>query len=265
MLGMLNGKVNDAELQQFLTDYDFARTHECITDATLQTKLADKEKEMVTKIITDLSLATTSEQENVLEAVISEIKTKLDKTPPAQAEQKPTTELIEKVKDYISDIKNVENIQDIRTLIATQHQVMKQKVDNEVERNKKPPVEYSLYGSRLMFDYVNIENEVEEEELKRIVEQQIQIKNSSNFYQEAPFLTIAEDLLKLIKEDKIEQIIFLVYCKVLGVKEDEVIRDERIEKIFKETFGKFSNCSLEKINYVEDDGGGVEIQWSKTD
>ncbi|CAG8840104.1 5142_t:CDS:1, partial [Racocetra persica] len=91
------------------------------------------------------------------------------------------------------------------------------------------------------------------------VERQKEIKNSPTFYQQAPFLTIAEDLVKLIKEDKVEQLIFLVYCKVLDVKgemQEEVIRDERIELAFKETFGKFPNCSLRKINYVEDDLGG---------
>ena len=96
----------------------------------------------------------------------------------------------------------------------------------------------------------------------------LEIKNSPNFYQQAPFLTIAEDLVKLIKEDKVEQIIFLVHSKVLDVKgeqQEKVIRDERIGLIFKETFGKFLNCSLRRINYVEDDGGGVEVQYKKAD
>lgn len=94
------------------------------------------------------------------------------------------------------------------------------------------------------------------------LEKQIQIKNSQVFYQEAPFLTIAEDLLKLIKEDKVEQIIFLVYCEVLS--ENEI--DNRIELIFKKTFGKFPNCSLQKIRYIVEDGdnGGVELQYQKS-
>jgi hypothetical protein len=47
-------------------------------------------------------------------------------------------------------------------------------------------------------------------------------------------LTIAEDLLKLIKEDKVEQLIFLsAYDKRKFSK-----GDLRKEEIFKETFGK---------------------------
>src|SRR2546422_418699 len=41
------------------------------------------------------------------------------------------------------------------------------------------------------------------------LEQQIQIKNSPNFYQQAPFLTIAKELLMLIKAGKVERLIFL--------------------------------------------------------
>jgi len=60
-----------------------------------------------------------------------------------------------------------------------------------------------------------------------------EIKNSPNFYQEAPFLTIAEDLLKLIKEDKVEQIIFLsAYDKKKFPNEDP-----RKLEIFKQTLG----------------------------
>lgn len=114
----------------------------------------------------------------------------------------------------------------------------------------KDKMVYSSYGSRINTDSSTLERQQE-------------FKNTPNFYQEAPFLTIAEDLLKLIKEDKVEKLIFLVYSKVLGVKGETVIRDERIELVFKETFGKFPNCSSRKINYIMDDGGGVEIQWSK--
>jgi hypothetical protein len=41
------------------------------------------------------------------------------------------------------------------------------------------------------------------------LEKQIEIKNSPNFYQEAPFLSIVKELLKLIKADKVAEIIFL--------------------------------------------------------
>jgi hypothetical protein len=119
-------------------------------------------------------------------------------------------------------------------------------------------VDYSPYGSKLKISG----------EYKKLEEGQIKIKNSPNFYQEAPFLTIAEDLLKLIREDKVEKIFFLTFSKVLEVegKYLEIVkRDNRIENIFKETFGKFENCSLRKISYIVDDGGGVEFQYKKTD
>jgi hypothetical protein len=61
------------------------------------------------------------------------------------------------------------------------------------------------------------------------------VKNSPKFYQEAPFLTIAEDLLKLIREDKVEQLTFLsAYDK--RVFPDG---DERKLQIFIETFARF--------------------------
>jgi hypothetical protein len=41
------------------------------------------------------------------------------------------------------------------------------------------------------------------------MERQANYKNSPFFYQLAPFLTIAEDLLKLIKEGKVKNVIFL--------------------------------------------------------
>src|SRR3954471_5249611 len=50
--------------------------------------------------------------------------------------------------------------------------------------------------------------------------------NPDDFYQQAPFLTIAEDLLKLIKEDKIKKLVFLS------------TGDERKYEVFRETFGK---------------------------
>jgi len=70
-----------------------------------------------------------------------------------------------------------------------------------------------------------------------------EIKNSPDFYQQAPFLTIAEDLLKLIKEDKIEQIIFLSAYD----KRKFPNGDERKIDIFKETFGKLDKTNKEEF------------------
>jgi len=72
---------------------------------------------------------------------------------------------------------------------------------------------------------------------KDILEDQQIYKNSPYFYQQAPFLTIAEDLLKLIKEDKVEKLIFLsAYDKRKFPNEDG---DSRKGQIFRKTFGQF--------------------------
>jgi hypothetical protein len=57
--------------------------------------------------------------------------------------------------------------------------------------------------------------------------------NPSDIYHQMPFLTIAEDLLRLIKEDKVEELIFLSTS------------DDRKYEVFKETFLK-----LRKIDKV---------------
>jgi len=112
-------------------------------------------------------------------------------------------------------------------------------------------IKYSPYGSRLL-------NE-EERRIKgfsifepSLIEKQQEIKNSPNFYYQAPFLTIAEDLLKLIKEGKVEQLIFLsAYDKrVKYIYTNETIMfsdkfgDPRKIEIFKKTFEKL--CLIKK-------------------
>jgi hypothetical protein len=74
----------------------------------------------------------------------------------------------------------------------------------------------------------------------KTIERQIEIKNSPDFYQQAPFLTIAEDLLKLIKEDKVEKLIFLSAYD----KRKFPNGDERKCEIFKETFGKLGEILI---------------------
>jgi len=74
------------------------------------------------------------------------------------------------------------------------------------------PVVYYPYGSRIegkvnSDDKGYIRNSVGV--APELSKKQQEIKNSPSFYQQAPFLTIAEDLLKLIKKDKVEQLIFL--------------------------------------------------------
>ncbi|CAI2195199.1 13277_t:CDS:2, partial [Funneliformis geosporum] len=85
-------------------------------------------------------------------------------------------------------------------------------------------IEYSPYGSKIKGSFFN------EKRFREVYEE---IKNSPCFYQQAPFLTIAEDLLKLIREGKVEELIFLsAYDKSKFPK-----GDDRKYEIFRDTFG----------------------------
>ena len=110
-------------------------------------------------------------------------------------------------------------------------------------------VEYSPYGSKIK----------EEAFAKKIIERQQISKNSLNLYQNQPFLTIAKELLKLIKENKVEKLIFLSAYD----KRKFPNGDERKRKIIKETFGKFSFCSLELIGFSNESQGANKADWIK--
>jgi hypothetical protein len=126
-------------------------------------------------------------------------------------------------------------------------------VDKDKEENKNNftvQIDYSPYGSKLEI----IGNPELTEKVKNI-------KNSPNFYQQAPFLTLARELLKLIKEDKIEKIIFLsAYDKRVFSN-----GDERKKRIFSETFGKFSNCALNLIAFNSELPSNILVLQSKND
>ena len=109
----------------------------------------------------------------------------------------------------------------------------------------EPPliVEYSPYDSKIKEDY-----DPENDNTSLVLARHREIKNSPNFYQKAPFLTIAEDLLKLIKEDKVEKLIFLsAYDKRVFPKEDD-----RKWDIFDNTFQCFDGF------LVDEDGKKTE-------
>ncbi|CAG8722136.1 35845_t:CDS:2, partial [Racocetra persica] len=76
------------------------------------------------------------------------------------------------------------------------------------------------------------------------------IKNEPDFYENSPFLTLAKELLKLVKENKVEVIFLSAYDK--RVFPDG---DPRKRKIFKETFGRFSNCSLNLLGFDSEGQG----------
>jgi hypothetical protein len=95
----LSGKISDTDLDKFINhtcpdcrltkhnDYDTIKaerdqlkTDQDNHDCDCASQVAQKETEIITKIITDLSLSTEIGRNDVLEAVIAEIKTKI--TPP---------------------------------------------------------------------------------------------------------------------------------------------------------------------------------------
>jgi len=190
----LNGKISDNELQALLdaiptcshTDYNSIKQerntlqtentqlkeHQCDCDSKVQAK----ETEIITKIITDLSLSTEREREreSLLEAVITEIKTKL--TPPTAngkekelaAKQskiteleteitklktgKPQNEVVEKITEFskqlnlsesqISELKTADSYQ---SLFAAQSKMVESKLNSEVqEKNHAQTLNYVL-------------------------------------------------------------------------------------------------------------------------
>jgi len=76
------------------------------------------------------------------------------------------------------------------------------------------------------------------------------IKSEPNFYENSPFLTLAKELLKLIKENKAEVIFLSAYDKRVFAD-----GDPRKKKIFSETFGKFPNCSLNLLGFDSEGKG----------
>lgn len=112
----------------------------------------------------------------------------------------------------------------------------------------KATIEHSPYGSSLKTDNL-------------FVKEQAGIKNSPNFYQQAPFLTIAKELLKLVKEDKVERLIFLSAYD----KRKFPNGDPRKKEIFKETFGRLERikCSLELIGFDNEKKGANKADWIK--
>ncbi|CAI2165503.1 15614_t:CDS:2 [Funneliformis geosporum] len=96
--------------------------------------------------------------------------------------------ILNKKEVRLTIIQKVLGHNDIQTTSSYIHN-SREEIYNELNKEN---VEYSPYGSKLK----------KENFAKDVTEEQQEIKNSPKFYQQAPFLTIAEDLLKLIKEDK---------------------------------------------------------------
>lgn len=91
---------------------------------------------------------------------------------------------------------------------------------------------------------------------RSIKEKVDKIKNESDFYEHSPFLTLAKELLKLVKENKVEVIFLSAYDKRAFSD-----GDPRKKKIFSETFGKFSNCSLNLLGFDSEGQGQTKGEW----
>ncbi|CAG8525610.1 29311_t:CDS:2 [Racocetra persica] len=77
-----------------------------------------------------------------------------------------------------------------------------------------------------------------------------QIKNEPGFYQRAPFLTIAKELLSLVKQNKVEVTFLSAFDKRVFAN-----GDPRKKQIFSETFGKYPNCSLNLVGFDSEGQG----------
>jgi len=92
--------------------------------------------------------------------------------------------------------------------------------------------------------------------LRTIKEKIDKIKNEPDFYEQTPFLTLAQELLKLVKENKVVVIFLSAYDKRSFPN-----GDSRKRKIFSETFGKFSNCSLNLLGFDSEGQGQTKGEW----
>jgi hypothetical protein len=128
-----------------------------------------------------------------------------------------------------------------------------------------PPVYFSDYGSHSIYTDKDMVKSCLSESgvfalgMRSIKSKVEKIKNENDFYEKSPFLTIAKELLMLIKEGKVEQVIFLSAYN----KKDFPEGDPRKKKIFSETFGKFLNCSLNLIGFESEGKGQSKSQWIK--
>jgi len=128
-----------------------------------------------------------------------------------------------------------------------------------------PPIYFSDYGSHSIYSEKEMVKNCRRENsafvlgVRSIKSKVEEIKNEPDFYEKTFFLTIAKELLMLIKENKIEKIIFLSAYDKRAFRDG----DPRKKKIFSETFGKFSNCSLNLIGFDSEGKGQNKSEWIK--
>ncbi|CAI2161854.1 14258_t:CDS:2 [Funneliformis geosporum] len=128
-------------------------------------------------------------------------------------------------------------IKDLQKYSDEQKQILKEALKEQDNEDGTIQLKYSPYGSKMEIksNFGDNHNPFNDSYQK--------IKNSPNFYQEAPFLTIAEDLLKLIKEDKVDRLIFLSAYD----KRKFPYGDSRKVEIFNQTFGSLVSDYKSKI------------------
>ena len=124
------------------------------------------------------------------------------------------------------------------------------------------PIYFSDYGSHSIYtDKSMIKSCIMESGCFALGERNIKdkinkIKNEPDFYEYSPFLTLAKELLKLVKENKVEVIFLSAYDKRAFSD-----GDPRKKKIFSETFGKFPNCSLNLLGFESEGQGQTKGEW----
>jgi len=136
----LSGKVSDSDLDNLLnqtpscshTDYDTIKQErdnlkqqQANYSTEKQQAIQDKEKEIVNKIITDLGLATERERERerALEAVITEIKSKL--TPPACDKCSGKDSKISELEKQIKNLQTPKTLKDLPISQEVKKEVIK--------------------------------------------------------------------------------------------------------------------------------------------
>lgn len=187
----LSGQVSDNELQALLdaipncshSDYDTLKSeiqtlrtentqlkeHKCDCDS----KVAQKEREIIDKIITDLSLSTERERESLLEAVISEIKTKI--TPP-QDITSLQTQLKNKETEIAELKKGNQSYLDLEKLVE------QKQAENQALTTAKTELESQL-------------NEKQKELLNQVLNQSSQVQEK----------TVKEEIIKVIEKSLTDQ------------------------------------------------------------
>ncbi|CAG8549473.1 4750_t:CDS:2, partial [Racocetra fulgida] len=126
------------------------------------------------------------------------------------------------------------------------------------------PIYFSDYGSHSIYSHgvtvkVANDNKNETKFRKEVIRPKIdEIKNDPDFYERTPFLTLAEDLLKLVKENKAEIIFLSAYDQKVFTD-----GDPRKKKIFAETFGRLPSCSLHLVGFEFSKGKNnpTKSQW----